>query len=289
MTTSTGTLLNLNNGSSTAGVALNISTGAAGTAIKIANTGSVVDLASGTNGNTAIFKDRDRHYLFSGKCLLLSFQSGATQIGHICTTGSGSQWYGTAFNATSTDVAENYSDVNDDLAPGDLVALDPSGGVKAITKADASNSNNLFGVISTSPGVTLSGIGEDGTTDLSNPKPVALTGRIPTNVNASNGNIAVGDYLTISSTPGVAAKATGAGMVIGRALEAYNGSGTGTIEVAAQAQYYAGPSTGSSIQNGGDASLSNLSVSGTASFGNLNASGVATIHDLRVETLRCQW
>ena len=134
-----------------------------------------------------------------------------------------------------TDVAENYSDVSNNLKPGELVALDPSGPTDSVVAANTSNASNIIGIVSTSPGVLLSGISDsNGSTTLTHPIPIALSGRVPTNVSTQNGPIAVGDYLTISSTTGVAMKATSSGMIVGRALQAYNGQGVGQIEVFAQ-------------------------------------------------------
>ena len=55
---------------------------------------------------------------------------------------------------------------------------------------------------------------------------VALAGRIPVNVSSSSGPIVAGDYLTSSDVPGLAMKATKAGMVVGQALSSYDGTGT---------------------------------------------------------------
>jgi hypothetical protein len=152
-----------------------------------------------------------------------------------------------------------------------------------VVKATSANSSELFGVVSTSPGVLLSGISDsNGSTNLVNPKPIALTGRIPTNVSTENGPISVGDYLTISSTPGVAMKATAAGPVIGRALEDYSGSGVGSIEVFAQAGYYGGDDLSSMVQNGGDANLTNLSTSGNTTLANLSVTGPTELNNLNV-------
>jgi hypothetical protein len=58
---------------------------------------------------------------------------------------------------------------------------------------------------------------------------------VPTLASTENGPIAIGDPLTISSTPGVAMKATASSSdIVGRALQAYSGTGTGTIEVFVQ-------------------------------------------------------
>jgi parallel beta-helix repeat protein len=281
-------LLNLNFASNTAAgsSALNISGGTTGAAIKLAATGNIIDLASGTAGNTAVFK---LPTLAAGTCTtgvaegLIFKDTGGTQRGHACID-SGTpllKFFASAFNATSTDVAENYSDAANNLEPGDLVSLDQSGAaVKSITKATTANSSQLFGVISTAPGVLLSGIDDsNGGTDLSHPKPVALTGRIPTKVNTQNGNIAVGDYLTISSTPGVAMKSLGGGMVIGRALQSYSAAGTGKIEVAAQNFYYSGISVADVLQNN---SISNLTATGLITTNNLSVTGTATINNLTV-------
>ena len=48
--------------------------------------------------------------------------------------------------------------------------------------------------------------------------------------------------------------------------------------------FYPGPSMTSYIQNGGNASLSNLDVTGTANFGDINMSGVANLNELKVVT-----
>ena len=137
---------------------------------------------------------------------------------------------------------KNYSDATNALKPGDIVDLDPAGPEKSIVKSAGDYDSSVFGVVSTDPGVLLSGISENhGTTDLVNPKPVALNGRVPTNVSTENGSIAIGDYIAASSIPGVGMKATHAGYVIGKALENYSGTGVGSIEVFTKTDFYPGP------------------------------------------------
>ena len=53
---------------------------------------------------------------------------------------------------------------------------------------------------------------------------------MPVKVVTENGTIKIGDYLTASSTPGVAMKSTG-GPVIGQAMSEYDGVGTGMVVV----------------------------------------------------------
>ncbi|MDP1884191.1 MAG: hypothetical protein Q8L10_02380 [Candidatus Moranbacteria bacterium] len=113
------------------------------------------------------------------------------------------------------DLAENYYTQDDSIEPGDVVAIngDISAGIK---KSEKIYDQNVIGVISTNPGITLDdaiGIGQG------RPVAVALAGRIPVKVSSENGRVKAGDYLTASSVPGVAMKATKTGLVIGQALQ----------------------------------------------------------------------
>jgi hypothetical protein len=144
-------------------------------------------------------------------------------------------------NGTPTDLAENYGTSDSSIEAGDVVAftgeaqevLDPREG-KVTTKAFVKKSNSqyqndLVGIVSTNPNQTY---GEDGLFSLAeNPRPVSLTGRVPVKVSTENGPISAGDYLTSSSTPGVAMKSTQPGVTIGRALSGYNGNGVGKVIV----------------------------------------------------------
>lgn len=60
-------------------------------------------------------------------------------------------------------------------------------------------------------------------------KAIALTGRVPVKVSTESGVIKRGDFLTSSSTPGVAMKATNPGFVVGKALEDFNQETPGQI------------------------------------------------------------
>jgi hypothetical protein len=69
---------------------------------------------------------------------------------------------------------------------------------------------------------------------------LALIGRVPVRVSSMNGTIKPGDYLTASSIPGAAQKATRAGTMIGKALESYtdtNPTDTGRIMVLVNVSY----------------------------------------------------
>jgi hypothetical protein len=213
----------------------------------------------------------------------LIFQNDAgTQVAHFCTdTTGGMELFYNAATATSTDLAENYSDVNNVLEPGDLVMFDLSYPKKAVVKAENAHQSLLMGIVSTEPGMLLSGVSEtNGQSDLVNPKPIGLKGRVPAKVSTENGPIAVGDSLTISSTPGVAMKATSPGNIVGQALEAYNGMGVGKIEVFLNAGYYPGAGTTVLAQAANvlpDPAPATASAMALNSLNNLDVQGSATI------------
>ena len=123
------------------------------------------------------------------------------------------------------DLAENYYTTDDSIKPGHVVSLDatlPAGAKKSSRAYDA----NVLGIVSTAPGITLDdaiGLG------FGRPVPVALVGRVPVKVTVENGPIGVGDFLTSSSTPGVAMRATKAGSIVGQALTEYGGEGVGSV------------------------------------------------------------
>ena len=89
---------------------------------------------------------------------------------------------------------------------------------------------NMLGVISLSPAVTI------GTaTPSSQVTPIIAAGRARVLVSAKNGPIAIGDYVTSSTDPGIAVKMTKSGYALGTALENFNptdSSETGQINVA---------------------------------------------------------
>jgi hypothetical protein len=118
--------------------------------------------------------------------------------------------------------------------PGDVLAL-YSDASTTVTKSSMPHEKNLYGVVTTDPGQILG----NGYADSVR---VALAGRIPVKVNLENGPIAIGDWLTSSNERGVAMKATRNGMVLGRALESFDGtvSGQNRILATVEVQYHGG-------------------------------------------------
>ncbi|MBI2010332.1 MAG: hypothetical protein HYS86_04130 [Candidatus Chisholmbacteria bacterium] len=188
-----------------------------------------------TGGNTSLNGDVD-------------IDATATATGNgVCHSGADSDtvfYDRTLVACTDTvgDLAEWY-ETSSGVGPGDVVVLsgkmieysytplDPFTGmqiegvtrtekVAVLGKSTASYSPYLVGVVSTSP---YQAFGDAIRSVAQNPQPIALSGRVPVKVTNENGPIAAGDYLTSSSTPGFAMRASKGGMVVGTALEGFDG------------------------------------------------------------------
>lgn len=223
-----------------------------------------------------------------------------TSTGQVCIGGTctGSETLGVIGTiVASSTISQNGSpDYAEDItatypntiSAGDLVSADPNNPGQVILSSGAYDPN-LMGAISTHPGFIANA---PATPDPSQ-VPLALVGRIPVKVNTENGPIAIGDYITSSDTPGVGMKATQAGPVIGVALGNYSGSGTGTVLVYIEPQFY-NPTSATSLQGdgissqnlqiSGQATIASLSVTGNATItGNLTVSGMTTVADITVD------
>ena len=124
----------------------------------------------------------------------------------------------------NADVAE-YMPVTENVTAGTVMVIGDDGKLQPSTTA---YDTGVAGIVSTSPGVTL------GTKNNGNPgeQIIAVAGRVPCKVDASNGPIHPRDLLTTSDKPGYAMKATDpkVGTILGKAMGTLE-SGTGTIEV----------------------------------------------------------
>ena len=123
------------------------------------------------------------------------------------------------------DIAEEYQTKDETIAAGDLVSADPEN-PSQIIKAASPDDAKLLGAVSTNPGILL------GDETIGIWRKVALAGRILVKVSTENGPIAIGDAITVSSIPGVGAKAMEPGYVVGKALEEFDpANGKGKIEI----------------------------------------------------------
>lgn len=172
----------------------------------------------------------------------------------------------------NSDLAEAYNS-SDSLVPGELV-MSTTEAATSVKRATSANNDGLMGIVSTEPGHLI------GTAQVPNGYPIALSGRVPTKVNTEGGAINVGDKITISSVPGVGKKATSAGMIVGTAVEAFNGTGTGVIEVFVNLTYY--EPTDLDMLQAQTAQFGDLNVSGTATVNNLTVTGLASVQDLKI-------
>ncbi len=175
------------------------------------------DWAPNTSGATA-------EYLENGSTLL-NTQFPTLKQGININNGSSYLVNGTATSAQYADLAERYeSDTK--LAYGTVVDL---GGEKEVTSSTADLSSQVFGVVSTRPGLMLnSNAGSDATHPY-----IALAGRVPCKV---IGKANKGDRLVTSSTPGHARAVSdnenyNYTHVVGRALDTKINDEPGLIEI----------------------------------------------------------
>lgn len=174
------------------------------------------------------------------------------------------------------DIAENIAVSDGSIGAGDIVAADEQRNSTA-RKATASD-QRVLGVISTQPGVLISG----GTTG----RPLTLAGRIPVKVKADAG-IKRGDLIVISDQAGRGTKAGDtAAASVGTALTNQSGS---TVVVQLQPGYYL-PNFGStttanalSPQQSGVLGAINLLSDGTLSVASLEVARLTVTADLTVK------
>ncbi|MBI4600148.1 hypothetical protein HY732_04505 [Candidatus Uhrbacteria bacterium] len=131
------------------------------------------------------------------------------------------------------DVAELF-DATEEVEEGDVLAV--SGEGKKVKRSTKEYQQGLMGVVSSAPAVLFEGselkLAPDPDRFIKGTKPpVTLAGRVLVKVNNENGAIQPGDYLTSSSVPGVAMKATEPGPTIGIALDSFNGIAQGKVLV----------------------------------------------------------
>src|SRR5688572_32731315 len=174
----------------------------------------VAEIVGSGNGNTAVFK------------------ANGSNVARIDKNGRGFFNGGTQNNGA--DIAEAFDvtgNVNEYEA-GDVlvISIDKD---RAVEKSGQPYSTLVAGVYATKPGVLLTEENIDG--DLSNKVPMGVIGVIPTKVCLEGGAIKRGDLIVTSSTPGVAMKAdpdkVKIGQVIGKALQDYNETGIGKINI----------------------------------------------------------
>lgn len=105
----------------------------------------------------------------------------------------------------------------------------PDGSLVCATVTSSTECNrpydpNMIGVVTLSPAVSLSA-----PTPQAGYYPITDSGKVYVLVSSNHGAIKVGDYVTSSTTKGVADKAQKSGYVLGTALEPYNSTDTAKV------------------------------------------------------------
>ena len=121
--------------------------------------------------------------------------------------------------ATTVETA-NYEEPLFNPRTGQQTGVKAKRTVSILAKSTKAYESQIIGIVSESPNQVL---GEGLPDQFSNSIPVALVGRVPVKVSLENGTIKVGDFLTSSSIPGVAMKATKRGQIVGKALDNFDG------------------------------------------------------------------
>jgi hypothetical protein len=169
---------------------------------------------------------------FGGAGNLAVFRSGGANKARIDKNGVG--YFNGGTQNTGADVAEAF-EVEGNRAqyePGDVLVISDELD-RRVEKSGEPYSTRVVGVYATKPGVLLTDREIDARLD--DTVPLGVIGVIPTKVSSENGAIRRGDLLVTSSRAGYAMKGTDQsrmmGAVIGKALQAFDGNGTGVILV----------------------------------------------------------
>jgi len=170
------------------------------------------------------------------------------------------------------DIAEYYLAI-EATEKGDLVS---AAGDLAVKKSNQPYDKGVIGIVSTNPAAVIDEtnitFGKTAGSNFNPLKPyIALAGRAPVKVSTENGVVEAGDPLTSSGTPGVAMKATKSGPIVGKALEAYSGSGVGKIEVFVSVGWYVEP-----LAQDASSKVSDLSSLNSINLENLTANSLNT-------------
>lgn len=160
------------------------------------------------------------------------FQDSFFNVARIDKTGKG--FFNGGTETGGADLAEEFDveGIASTYEPGDVIAISTENDHRVV-KSNEAYSPLVIGVHATKPGVLLTerDINENSEETI----PVGVVGIIPTKVSGENGAIKRGDMLVAASLDGHAMKGTKRdrmfGATIGKALEEFDGEGTGVIRV----------------------------------------------------------
>ncbi len=167
---------------------------------------------------------------------------GPATAPNICfrVTNAGNVYADGTYHSGGADLAESFDfeDTRDSYEPGDVLVISEQSDMK-VTLSRTPYDHRVIGVFASKPGVVFGH--SEAKTDRSDRLPVGVVGIVPTKVCDEGGPIRRGDLLTTSSAPGHAMKLKAviiggipsfpSGVVLGKALENFDGPGTGLIRV----------------------------------------------------------
>jgi hypothetical protein len=209
------------------------------TTLRLDNLGSSSNnwLSIETNGTQVGYWDIDELNIGGRLVLDLDADSGSEAV---CHTGDNTEVDATLQSCSSTpalDYAEFYATAPD-VEFGDIVTIgertvkvkanDGQGNIiegefveeKELVKAGVAYDSKVIGIVSNNYN-DFTSTGQDLIDPFDHPMPVALNGRVPVKIALTSEPIEAGDYITTSEIPGRGMKATRAGQVVGKALEAW--------------------------------------------------------------------
>jgi hypothetical protein len=196
--------------------------------VNAANGNDVVIIATNGTGNALIVNNAN-----AGATNLAVFRKNSGNVARIDDAGKG--FFNGGTQVGGADVAE-YFEVEGSkksYEAGDVLVISQNSDRK-VEKSSAPYSTLVSGVYATKPGIMLTERNAEAD-KLDDMVPMGVIGVIPTKVCLEGGAIKRGDLLVTSSTPGVAMKADPSlvkvGQVIGKALQDYNASEVGKVNV----------------------------------------------------------
>ena len=209
----------------------------------------------GIGTTTAVLTDTD---IVSGSMVIGDGALCVDNSNNDCATGvrAAGTIYAETTVVSGIDVAEEFPIRNGDtVQAGDIVIADTSVAEKCLergapsdpagtckrsemglvpfvtrSRGNVAENKRVLGVVSTQPGMTLGGFAREELVAY-HKVPVALAGRVPVKVSGQNGPIELGDRVTPSSTPGVGMRANEGDLVVGIALEPFDGNGESRVLV----------------------------------------------------------
>jgi len=190
------------------------------TGIIVDNTGNLDLQTTAANGNINVIANGTGNVTFNAN--IMPTANATSNIGS--STLSFNTIFAKATSAQYADLAEMYC-ADSEYTPGTVLDF---GGTEEVTITTQSHSTQVAGIVSTNPSYLM-----NSTLTCVNAVQVALVGRVPCSV---VGTIRKGDRLVSSDRPGVAQALNTnlyqPGCIVGKALEEYNSTEPGVIEVA---------------------------------------------------------